>query len=421
MLDGMRRSIGRSRSRLNALIATHRALAWAAPASLAAGLLAALLRALGFSLGAYALLACLTAAAAAAGALRSRKAFLDEAGAARWLDESLGECGLISAALDGLERGGEGRFDPAIAEAAEALLPRAARLRGPMGPLLRRAAIAAAALALGAYMVFLSAPLESSTAARRERGARAGTGAGQERRTAAKAVLEEGGPAAADFASSLFPDDRRMATLVERALREGRLDDLRELLKAAGLELDSKIARSIDELERKKLTKEKERLGEAAAELSMAAGDEASRGEAEGGRGAGGRGEAGPGAQGGLFAEGSGGAGDSRPGSEADAEQAEGGAAARGGKGYGAGSGSEGEWGRVETAASHERLELGAEEKGSFFELVLPGGSAAAPVSKLAPASRRAAEAAMTRESLPLEYEDFVRSYFLALSKGEKR
>jgi hypothetical protein len=52
---------------------------------------------------------------------------------------------------------------------------------------------------------------------------------------------------------------------------------------------------------------------------------------------------------------------------------------------------------------------------------VLPGGEASQAVSKLAPASSRAAEAAMTRESLPLEYEDFVRSYFLALSKGEKR
>jgi hypothetical protein len=56
-----------------------------------------------------------------------------------------------------------------------------------------------------------------------------------------------------------------------------------------------------------------------------------------------------------------------------------------------------------------------------FFELVLPGQEASAPISGLVADSRRSAEAALSREGLPLEYEDFVRSYFLSLSKGESR
>jgi hypothetical protein len=64
---------------------------------------------------------------------------------------------------------------------------------------------------------------------------------------------------------------------------------------------------------------------------------------------------------------------------------------------------------------------LDADKEGSFFELVLPGQSASKPVGELVPDSRRSAESAMAREDLPFEYQDFISSYFLSLSKGESR
>jgi hypothetical protein len=373
-----------------------------------------------------------------AGALASGRSFLDEAGAARWLDERLEDKELLAAAIFGLRRGESGRFDAELIARAEAVLPRAAGAKIPRRPLARQGAKALAALALGAYLVFLSgaAVIPRGGAIARPRAEAAAVS------DAAKALnaLEDGGKAASDFARAIFPEDKRMAKLAERALREGRIDDLRGILKSAGLELDAKLAGSPSESERKKLAQDGERIGEAANALALAsqalaareggsagsAGRDGRRGgyaPGMGGRsypGAGGAGgrtpsptDKSPNALGGTGAGGTEGAGSSDDSGE--------GLAGKGGKGYGTGSGSAGDWGRIEPLAGKGSMEIAARKDGGFFELVLPDGRPSRPLSELVPGSLKSAEAAMSREDLPLEYEDFVRSYYLQLSKGESR
>jgi hypothetical protein len=438
------------RIRLNAAIVAHRALAWAAPSALAAGALVAALRALGLDAVGIPLWAGLTALGAAAGAARSRLARMDEAGAALWLDERLEDEELFSAALDCLDRGGQGPFDGAILEKAAGLVPRARSVRVPRGPLAKKAIISAAACAIGLYLVFLSSPIAGPSIARARRTAEAAASSAGDAAKAASA-LEEGGKAAADFASSLFPDNKRMATLAERALREGRIDDLRDMLKAAGLELESKMARAISESERKKLARENERLQAAAAAMAMGMGARAPGS---------GKGESGSPGRGGSAQDGSANSGKFAPDSEnpygsaqgggsrggpgtrregpnsgsgqgggagadgaldgGDSGAIDGGAAGRGGKGYGSGSGAEGDWGRVEGASGAEKAVIAPSKDASFFELVLPGHDASEPLSRIAPDSRKSAEAAMAREGVPLDYEEYVRSYFMALSQGPR-
>jgi hypothetical protein len=457
MHESLVQALGRTRARLNAVIALHRALSWAAPSAVASGILVAASRVLGLHAAGFVLWAALSLAGAVAGALASRASFLGEEGAARWLDERLGDDELLSAAVACLRRGSEGRFDEDIALKAEGLLPRAAGIKAPRGPLAKRAATAAAAFAIGAYLLFLSG---TTTAALDARTARARLDAGRSpasKAATAASALGEGGKAAADFASSLFPDDKRMATLTERALREGRIDDLRGILKAAGLDLDTKLAGHLTETERKKFAGESARLGDAMQALALAAqaqamrkggapGNDKTPRDAEGmqggggtwgpgsrpwnpdsapggGNGPGGNSRRGPGAQGRSpnagpgEGEGSGG-GEGRNG---EAAAGSGGAAGKGGKGYGVGSGAEGDWGSIKPASGKGRMDIAEPKNPAYFELVLPGKEASSPVSSLAPGSGRSAEAAMSREGLPLEYEDFVRSYFMALSKGESR
>jgi len=421
MPDPLISALGRTRVRLNALIALHRALAWAAPSAIAAGILVASARALGMAAAGFPLWSGLALTGAAAGAFASRKAFMSEGAAARWLDSRLGDEELLSAAIACARRGREGPFDSAIAEKAEELLPRAVALKAPRGPMAGRAGIAAICFLAGAYLIFLA----GGTAALAKAKVRAEGERGSAERASSIASAREGsGPSA--FASALFPGDRRMAKLTERALREGRLDDLRDLLKAAGLDIDAKLAGSPTESERKKLAQDRERIGDAAKAMAMAA-------RASGG-GAGGN-PSGGSEEGGDRAPGSQGVSpnaDSRASLSAASSELrspagpEGGGEGKGASGAGAagrgsGSGPEGDWGAIKPTAGKGSLAIAAPKDPAFFELVLPGSEAAAPISGLAPSSRKSAEAAMAREGLPLEYEDFVRSYFLSLSKGDSR
>jgi hypothetical protein len=437
----------RKRALLNRAIAAHRFLVYAAPSALAAGLLVALLRALGAQAASFALWAILAAAGGAAGAVVARRSLVDAAGTARWLDIRL-----LSAALACAGRESPGRFDEIILAKAALLVPAAAAMRPPRRPIAKRAAVAALSLAIGAYAVFLSSYAQPSEAGAVKKTASSSESASPTSSSALSAALETGGQAASDFARALFPDDKRMSTLVERALREGRLDDLGDLINAAGLELDSKLAGSVSELDRKKLTRERESLFNASRTLAMKA--QASRSSDFGGSGQGEQGEAG---QGGSDSKGeassdpyprgqgqgqeAGGASGNQgpPGRSPNAESGsaagegddntggtDGGSDSGGGfksgkgsSGIGQGSGEEGNWGRIKPAAGAKKAPIPSSPSSSFFELVLPGSEAKVPIAKLAPSSQKSAEAASSREELPLEYEDFVKSYFMTLSQGQ--
>jgi hypothetical protein len=447
----------RKRRRLNAVIILHRAAVWAMPGALGSGLFIAALRSFGMESSGYALWALLSAASAAAGAIASRSSLLDERGVARWMDVRLGENDLISAAQKCARSPLEGRFDAEILDRAATLVPKAAALRPPLQALAKRAGMAAVAAFLGAYAILLSAPIDFLGQSRSAIAKRAVSRSMDE---AAAEAIEEGGAAAAQFAHSLFGDDKRMAKAAERALREGRIDDLRDLVKAAGLELDSKLSRALSEFERRKLTRERERLGQAASSIALyqesrggggsAAGEEGS----EGGRPAPGsgkpkEGDGTPGSDNTAGADRSGAqdkpsgdsngskqaaegqakgeAGASQPGNGDDSEgrkpasSGSGGNEGRGGSDYGLGSGTTPARTALEGGKSGGEAVLPVSRDAAFFELVLPGEKTSTPIAQVVPSSRRSAESAVSRESLPLEYEDFVKSYFMALQQGEER
>lgn len=446
MAENLLRLLKAKKAELNLVIALHRALAYAAPVSLAAGLVLAALRALGVGGRLFALWALLTAAGAASGVIAARRSRMDEAQTARWLDSRLGDEESLAAALACVRRERPGRFDSAILEKAELIIPEAAAIRPPRRPMLRRSAVAVASLAIGAYAVFLASYAQGASAVAAMKAQSSAAEAESSSSSGLAQAMGEDGKAAADFAASLFPDDKRMATLVERALREGRFDDLGELLKAAGLELDSKLSRSVSEMERKKLTRQRDSIAAASSALSMesqgsrspgkgrnggrekeeedsgSAGEDSPTPDSRGGGPQGGEGMPGGPSDRSLRGQGGSSSADSGGGMEGDGGSegpGRGSKSGNGSLGAGQGSGDEGDWGEIVPLAGKEKAMIPPSPDASFFELVLPGSEASAPLAKLAPSSRKSAEAAMAREELPLEYEDFVKSYFITLSQGE--
>jgi len=501
------RAASRARRSLNAIAILSGGLLWLAPTAVAAGLLVLVLVATGrmpegaTPLSVWGIASALAFFGGALAALRRR---LDDCAAAAWLDERLGTRELLSAAL-GLARPGRrvGRFDRDVAERAEAVArtPAARHPGWPLGVLLRRAIPAAAAcLALPAILAWADpASLGSAFRAggRVEGGDRLEVAARQ--RSSARqegAVALASGADAAVVARFLFAEDPARADAAERALREGRAEEFRNLLERAVRDLDSRLSRAVGEDERERLLEEKRRLEEALAALdestwsggssngssqersSSASGRPGSEGgspgqfsgegdsatdgssrappqrrtgqddaaQVDGGSGKGGaerkspgdgaekRGKGaapgvGPGGESPQGGDGS--AGGSGPGPGGSDRAGEG----SGGEGEGSGSGPAGggsrpgdagasggigqarDRGRLSPQASGGILTVAPDRAASFFDYVLKGRDPGAALPGLALQVARAAESPIANEGLPLEYEDFLRAYFLALAR----
>ncbi len=424
MPDRMLRLIESSRSRLNLAIVAHRALAWALPSAAAAGFVSIILALAGAEGAALPAWACILLAGALAGAFRARKSLMGSRDAARWIDERLDDEELFSAALACVERGRSGRFDDAVLEKASGRLEPASALRPPLRPTARKAAFALAAAAASLIAALLARPLDPYGSG--EGSSSAAAQAAREPGAASASSEADRASVAAALAASIFPEDKRMATLAERALREGRMDDFRDILKGADIESSSMIDRAVNELEKRKLTRD-DPSRDGASGL-----DELAMGESEGMTSPGGGAQGGDGGPDRRDGPGSEGFGPSPEGGlpgGPDGGQPQGGSGdgeSRGGESRGSGSeastegaGESFDWGELEARAEGGKLALKEADASSFFELVLPGEGASAPASMMLPSSARAAESAMSREGVPLEYLDFVRSYFTALSKGE--
>lgn len=414
------------------------AASWAAAAAPAAAALAFALGLLA-RLGAgprFAAWAVLVLAAAAVGAARAYRRRVDAARAALWLDRSLASGELFSSALECLGRGRGGRFDEEVIARADRLAEGLGRPRPDPAPLVLRSGIALAACLASAILLGSAGAWASPRAAASAR--RPGA-------TAARAGMPAFGGGATssprEAARLVFPDDPGLAALAERALKEGRLDELGDLVAKADAELARRHAGSGSRDQRSRLEAERERLKAAA----RAAADAARQGSGASERGGAGPGRPeGPSEEEGGEAGEDGGSGELAPpappgkdGGESP-EGEEGGPARKGGRAGepdggdkdasgssrpgdvrpGVGAGRSRGWGRVEASAGGPEALVADDPRASLFNYVMPGSDPAASMTARVEAAARSAESAAARERLPWEYGDFLKSYFMALSKA---
>jgi hypothetical protein len=465
MSNSVENLVSSAKARLNALISAAACLDWAWKAALAGAALVLPLRFLGLGWQGLALWAILVAAAACYGYLRSLPRRLDSARAARWLDERYENNELLSAAVVCLERECSGAFDAPILESAEAFAAQARLPEFRLKPFVLKASWTSA-LCLACLAVIALAQPARDAGPRSLSDARGSSSIDKILESAAARPDSFQGKEARDLAYQLFPRDKRMASLVERALRDGRIEDLRKLLERAERDFNKRLDDAKSELDRQAVAEEmalfkkamKQGLGggdssegqdENGAEQgdgpnrkgqegadpgsggtdarppdSLANGGQDSSGGSDSGRREGGQPQqpqqpmpgsepsdgAGSGRDGRMPNDGSQG-GTSQPGSGKTG----------GGKMAGVGRGE-----GVLTLApkspggkAAEPLTLGEDEKDQMREMILPElpgtGKGAAPAFD----STRSAASAVSRTDLPLEYRDFAKSYFIRLTEGE--
>jgi hypothetical protein len=276
-------------------------------------------------------------------------------------------------------------------------------------------------------------------------------------------LFSAGSSSPEELAHSLFPESSGMAEQASTAIREGRLDEIKNLLRRADLDLVEKIKRSVSDAERKRLREERDRLAdivramedqdvkeddaqqedpsdssngmygtlpgdgsqdpgtlpgrnrmakpgdeEAPAEGSgdqkkprrnnPEATDESPQGGGPSGNESGGSQKAIPdiGAQQGDTSEGTQGKANAAPGSSLSSPR---------------------NWGPIAPRASGPEAFIRPDENAPYFMYILPGMTPQTRPADIIANARRTAEAALSRNSVPLDYEDFVAAYFLELMR----
>lgn len=373
----------------------------------------------------------LTIAGGATGLALSGRHCMNQAAAARWLDRRLGADEVLSAALFCLERGGCGPFDGAIVAQAEEFAGSKAVIRWPWRPLLRQAGVTILVLLLGLLAALLPWPRAAGGGRRPALAVRTGE-RGQPRAARPKTAADL---PPSSIARRLFPRDSANALLAEEALRSGNVELLNRLLAQAQRSLERQIAQAANPAQREQLLQEQEGRMQAIQSLENRdgggerSGAGAGQGEEEEGQGHGREGSAQDGGDAANRRKPGADRGAPRPGVSGQGEpweeeyytryrlgQGEAGAG-RGGSRAGTGRGGVRRDGSaLDPLAGPDRLVIHQSPDEEMLELVLPGREARVPLADVVSASRRAAEEALWREYVPLEYLDSVRWYFLALA-----
>jgi hypothetical protein len=75
------------------------------------------------------------------------------------------------------------------------------------------------------------------------------------------------------------------------------------------------------------------------------------------------------------------------------------------------------DWGQIRAKSSGEKTLKDDPERERQFEFVMSGGSPTLSGGYFTVSSARVAEAAVSREAAPRDYEEYIRSYFISLSR----
>jgi hypothetical protein len=473
MSNSVEKLVSATKAGLNSIIQAAASFDWAWKAALGGALIILPLRFFGLGKEGVIVWVLLVGGAALAGYLRSLPKRLDSARTARWLDERFQSEELLSAALVCMDREGSGRFDGEILEFAETFAAGAPKPRIPLNSFIIKASWVSALCVACLIVLVLAGP------ARARRGG--GLAALEEANSIGKllenaAALPDSfqGKEAKDLAYRLFPRDKRMASLVERALKDKRIDDLRKLLERAERDFDKRMEKAKSDLERQSIGEELASF-QRNAQRGLGGGDENAaegQGEAEPGSDANdgkGQPEANPGGDAqdqsmspdpqpgdGSETEGLPGEG-SEPGSSGRAgkqnpESGQGQGQGRGGRsagsektpldekempgpgetgsgksgsskvaGEGSGAGVMKSDGRSASNKNEKTLEIGGDDKNQAREMVLPELPGEGKLSAPDFDAKRSSESVLSRKDLPLEYREFAKSYFIRLTEGDEK
>jgi hypothetical protein len=353
-----------------------------------------------------------------------RRQRLDNYAAAGWLDEHLKTGELLSAALVCLNRDCSGCFDHLILESATTFIDKAYRIRWPVKHLLKRTAMAVivvccVTLGLNYWLPFSHNSKGSFLSSTGVKEAVEKLSSQDDRQLVVESPRT--------LSKMLFPEDERMAILAERAFREGNLAVLQSLLRDAEFNIERLMAKAANPDEQRRLKNEIEQRKQLMDTLIAQSqqekqnlpqpknGEGESLPEEEGFE----RGKEETRKDGSLAQWLNSGQGDRNQMKEGAQDHSN--YLPAGGNKAGTGHNpKQGKWGKVAARTGREETIISKNKDSQTLEYVLPGKDARIPLSQVVPDAERSAEAAIHRQGIPFEYEDFIRNYFLLLAKESK-
>lgn len=415
------RFLAKHRIRLNLIFITARFMTWFAWTGIVSGVIFLMVRWFGRFPARVGIWLILGSLGGLCGLIIGWRQRLDNYAVACWLDEHLKNGELLSAALVCLKRDCSGCFDNLILKSAERFINQPNPIRWPVRYLLKQTGIAVMVIILFTTgLIYWSPFLRNSyknTAGVKDSIERPA------REDDRQLVVES----PRTLAKMLFPEDDRMAMLAERAFREGNLAVLQNLLRDAELNLERLMADAANPEEQRRLQNEVEQrrqLMEGLISESQQRNQTASP------------------SQGGEELM------DPQPettekGNEQtrkdnrltqwynpnqanrngmkEATQNQSGSIPTGGNKAGTGHRpNQGKWGEIKARTGREETIISKNKGNQILEYVLPGKDARIPLSQVVPDAERTAEAAIHRQGIPFEYEDFIRNYFLLLAQEIK-
>ena len=388
----------------------------------------------------------LTAIAILAGLFMGRNKYLDLTAAARWLDQYLGDDEALSAALISLDRECAEPFDITVVGRAQAIAAQAQKIEWPGRFLLKRAALAIGILAITALLTAFVKPVAHGPAPNLMETDI--TTAGEKRDQKNPGQKPDMTPR--EIARYLFPWNESLALQAEQALLKGDQLALEQLLKQAERDLAKELTQAATVKEREQLQQQLETQRQLAQKMNQQGDGTGNTPASSGGQGKGGGNQISRTAN----SPGSGNQGTQNGKKNGQTGQGQGSSARQGGTDKGSseytarmqalhngspyvgqqgGQAPEGQGNSTKAGEGHSdkpgqftsdtsaskgaQTYLVQRNRDGTLEFVMPGKDARVPLAAVLPGSQQAAEQALAKEGVPMEYEDFVRWYFQQLSQ----
>ncbi len=422
----IRKFISRSRWRLNGIVFAVQLVRWLTVAGGGMGFVVCVLRGVGFyqvTVGIW-LLGMVTAGLI--GLITGWRQRLDDGAAARWLDRNWSKEEVFAAAFYCLGRKQPGWFDDAVIATARQIVTTSPALPWPYRRIQR------SLIALAGVMLFFTAVFWHGVPV-----FRLSPGNNLPTRESLTGSASKSKPGKLVLvltprlvAEQLFPTQPQLARQAEAAIIKGDNKALQELLDQANRATARKLAQTDNPNERRELQNEAQRRRDLASNIMKKqqktnnANQPGQPGPTEeppepaqaNDQGRDGKGNQSNDARKGTAQQGGNGAKSKGQTDPTDPAQDD-----RSGLGDGdttAGSNKgrqQGNWGPVQARAAAQTPMIIQRKDGQVFEYVIPGQDARVPLARVVPSAQRTAEAAVKGQPVPVEYRDFIRSYFLKL------
>ncbi len=434
------RLITRSQKRLNMIVIALWVLKLLSLTSLIAGFLIVLLRSFGWPVNLLGW-SIITLAGGLAGLVLGWRNKLDQYKTACWLDEYLHDDQALSAAVFCFNRNCNGVPDQFIIERADNVAVSVRHIHWPLRIFSQWLGLSTVILISTGLMVYFWFPTFRKTEAQIPKT----ISSDKLQPKLVKKTVPELKQTPKEFGKALFPQDEKLARQVEKALQEGDFNTLNSLFKQANLNMEQKIAKA-SPADANRLRNEQQKAKAMMQQMPNSRngksqgnkstndnkGGKSNNGNQKGRQGNGedqsnarqgeqsGQGKNGP-KNGKQQYRGSGNSWgmNNYPNSSKPSEESNG--KANSGKQAGKGSGKKnGDRGEVAAQSGKEKALIAPRENSSDLEMILPGKNARVPLTDILPDLQRAAETALIKDGVPIEYEDFAGSYFQKLAESLK-